>query len=47
MLYAKNSMSQDPQKNLLFSGNAGTANIATNIDVDILNFNKFSIYKVS
>ena len=31
---------QIPQKIFCFPGNAGTANIATNIEVDILNFNK-------
>ena len=32
--------SNSPKKIFCFPGNAGTANIATNIEVDILNFNK-------
>ncbi len=36
--------SRSSKKIFCFPGNAGTANIATNIDVDILNFNK--IYKL-
>ena len=32
--------SRSPKKIFCFPGNAGTADIATNIDVDILNFNK-------
>ena len=36
--------SRSSKKIFCFPGNAGTAEIATNIDVDILNFNK--IYKL-
>ena len=36
--------SNSPKKIFCFPGNAGTANIATNVEVDILIFNKVDIW---
>ena len=38
MLYVKKYLSLRYQKIFCFPGNAGTAHIATNIDINILNF---------